>query len=144
MAEERKIKVGEILVEHGAITQEQLNEALQEQKVSGRFIGEILVARGATSEEQIAKSLSEQLGFAFVDLSNITIEPRAIELVPEELCVEFTAIPLFIMQNIITLAMSNPLEVRAIDEIQSACGLNPDCQGQAPTEITPVRIVVIR
>ena len=70
----------------GLINATQLEEALNEQRTSGRFFGEILVARGISSEEQIAKALSAQLGFAFVDLKEISIEPKALELVSREVC----------------------------------------------------------
>lgn len=115
-------KLGQILVEQGMITSRQLEEALHEQKRTGRFISEILVSRGEASEEQIAQSLSQQLGFAFVNLSEMSIEPKAKELIPEEICNKFTAIPIFIVQDTLTVAMSNPLDVQAIDEIQSASG----------------------
>jgi len=115
-------KLGEILIEQGIVTKEQLSEALEEQKLSGRFIGEILVSRGVATEEQIARCLSEQLGLAFVDLSDMDIEPRAVKLVSEELCSRYIAIPLFIMQDNLTVAMSNPLDIQAVDEIHSASG----------------------
>ena len=64
MENQEQRKVGQILTNEGIITPKDLNEALQEQSRSGRFIGEILVARGAATEEQVAKCLSQQLGFA--------------------------------------------------------------------------------
>lgn len=115
-------KIGEILVAQGIISAAQLSEALDEQKTTGGFIGEILVSRGAVSEERMTKCLSQQLGFAFVDLQEMDIEPKVKELVSEELCRKFMAVPLFIVQNTITLAMVNPLDVQAVDEIQSVCG----------------------
>ncbi|MFH1362690.1 MAG: ATPase, T2SS/T4P/T4SS family [Candidatus Omnitrophota bacterium] len=120
-------RLGDLLITRGIITQTQLDKALQEQKISGRFIGEVLVSQGAASEEQIAQSLSEQLGLAFVDLFTITIEPAVIELIAEELCVKHTAMPLFAVQNTLTLAMANPLDINAIDEFQAAgnCRVRP-------------------
>ncbi len=113
-------KLGQILVERKIITPQQLDEAIQEQKIRGAgFIGEILVSRGVTTEEQIATTLSEQLGFAFVDLSTISIEPKALELVPKDICLKFIAIPLYLVQNTLTEAMANPLDIKAIDEIQN-------------------------
>lgn len=117
MNEQRKI--GQILVERGIINKEQLDEALKEHETAGLFIGEILVKRGAASEEQVAQTLSQQLGLALVDLSRIIIEPKARDSVPEESCLKFTAIPLYITQNTLTLAIANPLDTRAIEEIQA-------------------------
>ena len=128
-------KLGQILIDRGVISKKQLDEALTEQGNSGRFIGEVLVSRGASSEEQIAQSLSEQLGLAFVDLSNMALEPKAKEAVPEEMCRKHTAVPLFIIQNTLTLAMANPLDVQAIDEIQSAAGCRIKPVFACPTAI---------
>src|SRR3989338_930909 len=116
-------KLGQILVDQGVITSEQLTDALAEQHNTGRFLGEVLVSRGATSEEQIAKSLSEQLGFAYVDMAEMTVEPKAIQLVPKDLCVKSTVIPLFISQNTLTVAMANALDVPLIDRLQTLSGL---------------------
>lgn len=116
-------RLGQILMEQGILSAVQLKDALEEQRVTGRFLGEILVSRGVASEEQIAKSLSEQLGFAFVDLREMTIEPKALELIPRDLCVKFTVIPLFVSQNTLTVAMANALDVQVVDKIQSSSGL---------------------
>ena len=125
--ESRQYRVGDMLINKGVITQRQLDKALQEQKLTGRFLGEVLVSHGATSEEAIAQTLSEQLGLAYVDLFTMTIEPAAIELIPKELCAKYTAIPLFTVQNTLTMAMANPLDVTAIDEFQAAanCRVRP-------------------
>jgi type IV pilus assembly protein PilB len=123
MAEKRnQQKLGEILVEQGIIAEEQLNEAIEEQKVTGRFLGEILVSRGAVSEERMTQCLSQQLGFAFVDLYEMEIEPKVKGIIPEEVCNRFTAMPLFVVSDTITLAMVNPLDIQAIDEIQNISG----------------------
>ena len=137
MAEERKDqrKLGEMLVENGVITQRQLEEALKEQGATGRFIGEVLVSRSAASEQQVTQSLSEQLGFAFVDLANMAIEPEARDAVQEELCSKHIAVPLFIVQNTLTLAMSNPLDIEAIDEFQVASGFRVKPVFACPTAI---------
>ena len=112
-------QLGEILIEKGIITPHQLKEALEEQKAaSGRFLGAILVSRGVASEEQVALALSEQLGFVYVDVRDVDIEPRVIELVPEEVCRRLAVLPLFITQGMLTVAMDNPLDVKAIDELQ--------------------------
>lgn len=115
-------RLGQILLEQGVVTSKQLNEALKEQALSGKFIGEILVSHGSASEAQVAKSLSEQLGFAFVDIAQMMVEPKVIDLVPEELCLRRRAMPLFVAQDILTVAMFNPLDVQAVDEFQTASG----------------------
>ena len=116
-------KLGQILIDEGIITLVQLEEALAEQRSTGRFFGEILVSRGEVTEEEIARSLSEQLGFAYVDAAEITIESQAIEMIPKEVCLKHTMIPLFISQNMLTLAMANALDMPAVDRAQSLSGL---------------------
>lgn len=120
MSQDRHIRIGDMLINRGVITERQLEKALQEQKATGRFLGEVLVSQGATSEEAIAQTLSEQLGLAYVDLFTMTIEPAVVELIPEDLCTKYTAMPLFSVQNTLTLAMANPLDVNVIDEFQAA------------------------
>src|SRR3989338_2450866 len=128
-------KLGQILIDQGIITLVQLEEALTEQRSTGRFFGEILVSRGEVTEEEIARSLSEQLGFAYVDVGEITIELKAIELVPKDVCQKHTMIPLFISQNMLTVAMTNALDVQAIDKIQSLTGLRVRPVFGCPTTI---------
>lgn len=116
-------KLGQILVDQGMINHDQLEDALREQQRSGLFVGEILVARGVVSEEQVAKSLSEQLGYAYVDIREMSLEPRAVDAIPESLCRSTMSVPLFISQNILTVAMANALDVRAVEQIQTTCGM---------------------
>lgn len=121
VADQRKL--GQILIEQGIISAVQLEEALNEQRLTGRFFGEILVGRGITTEENIAKSLSEQLGFAYVDVASMDIEPTALKLVSKELCLKLTCIPIFISQNTLTVAMANALDVQAMDKLQETSSL---------------------
>ncbi len=116
-------KLGQILIDQGMITLAQLEDALSEQRVTGRFFGEVLVGRGVSSEEQIARALSEQLGFAFVDVSEMNVEPKALELVPRDMCEKNILIPVFISQNTLTVAMANALDVQVIDKIQASSHL---------------------
>jgi len=116
-------KIGQILIDRGIITPLQLEEALGEQGLTGRFFGEILVGRGVVTEERIAKALSEQLGFGYVDLSEIIIEPKAFEKTSRELCEKYTLIPIYHSQSALTVAMANALDVIAIDKLQAVTGL---------------------
>ncbi|MBU1122081.1 MAG: Flp pilus assembly complex ATPase component TadA [Candidatus Omnitrophica bacterium] len=116
-------KLGKILVNHGIVSQHELDAALKEQRTTGYFIGEILVSRGAAREEDVIRTLSQQLGFAYVNLEDINIEQKAIELVSEEVCLKHRAIPLFIVNDNLTIAMIDPLDVNAIDQMQTISGL---------------------
>ena len=122
MADNTQSEIGKILVEQGLVSKEQLDKALKEQQ-EGHFIAEEFIKSGLVDSEKLASTLSEELGLAYIDLAEMTIEPKAIELVPEPLCLKFSIMPLYIMNNTITLAMANALDKQAIDEVAQATGL---------------------
>lgn len=123
MPNERKF-LGEILVERGIITQEQLKEAIAESKKTNKKIGDILVQHGWVREEDVVSVLSEQLGFAFIDVLTYQFDPKAVALVPKNMVLRLSAIPVYKIANTLTVAMANPLDIDAIDEIEKASGLN--------------------
>lgn len=109
---------GEFLVQRKLITTVQLDEALEQQKTTGAFLGTILVEKGWASEDEVARALSEQLGLAYVDLVSHPAEPGMSDLIPEALCRAHQAIPLFAMGDSLTVAMANPLDTAAVEELQ--------------------------
>ena len=128
-------KIGQILIDRGLITPLQLEEALGEQGLTGRFFGEILVGRGVLSEERIARTLSEQLGYGYVDLKEIIVEPKALEKVGRELCEKHMLIPINVSSSALTVAMANALDVIAIDKLQATTGLRIRAVFACPSEI---------
>lgn len=118
----KKKRIGEVLLESGVISQAQLEVALNEQKKEHGLLGNILVKLGFTTEEAIAKALSTQLNIPFLDLQHYTIDPKVIECIPEKVARQYNIIPLFKIKDILTIAMSNPLDISAIDEIQRQLG----------------------
>jgi type IV pilus assembly protein PilB len=123
MPEVDQRKIGQILINRGLISVAQLEEALNEQGLTGRFLGEIIVGRGVLTEEQVAKALSEQLGFGFVDLKEMEVESKAVDMIPREMCEKNLMIPIFVSQNTLTVAMANALDVGAVDKMQSMSGM---------------------
>ena len=115
--------IGEYLLNKGLITPAQLEEALKEKENSGGRVGEILVKKGFISETEVTKALSEQLGIPFIDLTHYTIEPEALKFFTPELARRYQAIPLSKVMDALTVAMVNPLDIMAVDEIKMACGL---------------------
>ena len=111
-------KIGEILIEQGLITQTQLNEALQEQKLTGEKLGEILIKKGLISQEELERCLTKQRGIAQFDLSNYIIELAVVKLIPEEFAQKYKLVPVFLVENTLTVAMSDPSNVFIIDELQ--------------------------
>jgi len=123
MAEKRK-RIGEYLIEKGIITTEQLDEAMDESKRLGVKIGDSLVKLGYATEEQIISILSEQLGFAFIDVANYQIDPVSIALVPRDLAEQHQAIAVYKIGSTLTVAMIDPLNIDAVDDLERATNLS--------------------
>ena len=111
-------QLGELLIERGVITKEQLDKALAVQKAEGGLIGQILVKLGFTSEEEIAQALTAQFGFPYLPLKNYEIGKEVIKLVPENVARQYCLIPVDRIGNALTIAMSNPLNVQAQEDIE--------------------------
>ena len=112
-------KLGELLVEKALVTQEQLDEALELQKDKGGLIGEILVELKYTTEDDIAKMLTAQYGFAYLPLSNYEIDQSLINLIPERVARQYCLIPIDKIGNNLTIAMSNPLNGQAVEDMET-------------------------
>ncbi|MDD3654490.1 MAG: ATPase, T2SS/T4P/T4SS family [Desulfotomaculaceae bacterium] len=119
-------KLGEKLVEKGAVTREQLWEALRVQSRSGGFLGEILIKLGMVSEEVI----NEILGVQKIRLDKI--EPTLLKTVPEQLVRRHKVIPLKKEGNCLTVAMAHPMDVLAIDDLRlsTGCEIEPVQAGE--------------
>lgn len=114
--------IGKYLLEKKVITETQLKEAMEESKRTNRKIGEILVKKGFATEEDIAKALGEQLGFTFLDLSSYQIDANSLSLISREVALRLQVIPIFKLGDTLTVAMTNPLDVMVMDELESATG----------------------
>ena len=111
-------QLGELLIERGVITQEQLQKALAVQKEEGGLLGQVLVRLGATTEEDIAQALTAQFGFPYLPLKNYEIGKEVIRLVPENVARQYCLIPVDRIGNALTIAMSNPLNAQAQEDIE--------------------------
>lgn len=119
-----KKKIGDLLVEKGYITELQLEEALREQAISGRRLGELLVEKEYISENQLLETISDRLGVPKVSLSQMVLDPQVVQKVSVDLARRYTIIPIFEIGNTLTLAMADPLNIIAIDEIKYLTGAN--------------------
>ena len=117
MAKTQRRRIGEILIESGVITAEQLSEALAQQRRTRDRVGRVLVEMGAATERQIAQALAEQLGLPLVDLSSQRIDPNAVKFVPEVLARKRRVMPLHLDGGHLVVAMADPLDVFAIDDV---------------------------
>jgi len=120
---EQGMKLGELLVYSGKITQKQLRQALETQKQSGRKLGEIIIEQGWASENEVMGVLENQMGIENFNIKEEAIEPEIPRLITENLARRYTAIPVKIIENKLKVAMSDPLNIFAIEDIEIATGL---------------------
>ena len=114
--------LGELLIERGIINKEQVDMALAYQKEKGRLIGEVLVELNFATEEEIAQALTCQYGFPYLPLASYEIDEEVISAVPENVCKQFCLVPIDKIGKSLTLAMANPLNVQAIEDVELISG----------------------
>lgn len=117
------ILIGQILIDKGVITAEQLEKGLKEQKKLGNFICTTLVKLGFASEEKVFGVLARHLNIPYVKLKDRAIEPLVIEKVPAKFSSHYRIIPLEFKDNILIIAMADPLDIRTLDDIRLLLGL---------------------
>ena len=115
-------RLGELLVNNGLITPKQLDEALQEQKISGNKLGSSLVKLGIISEKNLVSFLSRHYGVPAIDLNEIQIDPEAMKMIPADVIFKYQAIPIKRIGSTLRVAMSDPSNILAIDDIKFLAG----------------------
>jgi len=123
MKREARKRLGDLLVEVGLISREQLEEALNTQKMTGKRLGEVLISEGFVTQEDIIQVLEFQLGIPHVVLERYKINQAASLLIPENLARRYELIPISQQNDILTVAMSDPLNVFAIDDVSIYSGM---------------------
>ncbi|MCT4509427.1 MAG: ATPase, T2SS/T4P/T4SS family [Tepidibacter sp.] len=121
--EYKKIKLGEILISTGKITQEQLEKALQEQKSSKKKLGQILIDNNIITEEDIIEILEFQLGIPHINLENFVIDEEVPVLISESLARRYELIPIRKERGKLMVAMVDPLNIFAIDDVKIATNM---------------------
>ncbi len=122
MNEAKKIRVGDLLVEHGLITEQQLMEGLAEQKRTGKRIGRILVELGFVDEIRLLSLLSQQLHIPFIDVKNHAFQPQLVSKLSEAHARRFRAIVLSEENGQLVVGMSDPTDIFAFDELSRLLG----------------------
>jgi len=115
-------RIGDILVEAGLLTREQVEEALARSR--GRRLGQVLVESGLVSEEEIAQALSRQLGIPLIDLLRNPPDPRCVALVPESLARVHHLVPVQLIDRSLFVALADPTDVVGIDAVEKVTGLS--------------------
>ncbi|MBN1353111.1 MAG: hypothetical protein JW994_00380 [Candidatus Omnitrophica bacterium] len=113
-----KKQLGELLIERGIVTKAQLDKALQVQKEKGGLIGQILVVLGFTNEEEIAQALTVQYGFPYLPLENYELNKEIVKLIPENVARQYGLVAVDRIGDTITVSMSNPLNIKALEDIE--------------------------
>lgn len=134
----KKLRLGDVLVNSGVITAEQLQKGLELQKGSGRKLGETLVDEGITTEENIAKALSSQLGYEMVDLQDVSIDEEILNLVPPNILKKHKMIPFEYSKmgmNVLRVAMSDPMNMAAMDDINIITNLQVEPVVATPRDV---------
>ncbi|MFZ5353584.1 MAG: GspE/PulE family protein [Bacillota bacterium] len=116
-------RLGDLLVEAGLITSEQLSYILQRQKATGKKIGELLIDEGVIQEKQIIEVLEFQLGIPHMDLEKYYIDPEIPKLINENLARRHMLIPVRKERDKLIVAMADPLNIFARDDVQIATGM---------------------
>lgn len=111
-------RLGDLLVEREVITEDQLLSALREQKDSKLKLGDQLVKNGHLSQKLLYGILEDQYGIPYVDLNRIVIDPKVPKLISETLAIKHTVIPIALDNAVLTVAMADPLDVIALDDIR--------------------------
>ncbi|MCL6630553.1 MAG: Flp pilus assembly complex ATPase component TadA, partial [Armatimonadetes bacterium] len=134
----RQKNIGDIFVSSGLITEEQLNEALEKQRQlgMGQKVGDVLVSMGLITERDKAKCLGKQWGVPYVELTEFPIEEDAVRCISQDLARRYKVIPISKNNGKLTLAMKNPLDVFALDEVRLITGSDVEPVISAEEDIT--------
>ena len=111
-----------MLIAEGLLTKEKLDNAIREQRKSGGRLGSVLKSLGYVTDQDIIMVLGKQMGIQHQVLSSVAIEEDAVKLVPETLARRHQTIPLFVKDKVLTVAMVDPLNVFAMDDLKEATG----------------------
>jgi len=126
-------KLGQILVDLGYLTEDQLWDVLEEQKQSpGEVIGKVAIRLGIVSEAQVMEALAEQWGMQVINLPETTIQPKVLEMVPETMASVYKIMPVSVKNDVLTVAMADPQNLAALDDLRNFLGV--EVRGAISTE----------
>jgi type IV pilus assembly protein PilB len=116
-------KIGQVLVDLGFIDEEQLWEILDEAKNTGQLTGQLTVARGLITDEQLLQALAEQQGMKIVNLEEVKPTAEALQMVPETMASVYKVLPISLKDNILTVAIGDPANRNAVDDLRNFLGV---------------------
>src|SRR6059058_2665128 len=118
------VRLGEILVKESLITQDQLQKALEFQRANGGKLGSCLTRLGFITDDDITGVLSRQYGVPSINLKYYEVDPAVIKLIPQDTAVRYQIVPLSRVGSTLTIAMIDPTNVFAMDDIKFMTGFN--------------------
>src|ERR687896_221468 len=121
-AKRKPKQLGQILLEQSLLTQEQLDRALEEHRNTPKSLGRVLIDLGFIRERDLVRALAEQVGLEFVDLTEYRIDAAIATLIPETICRRYRALAIGEQDGKLLVAMSDPANVYALDDIRSITG----------------------
>ena len=135
MARPEKVRLGEILVQQKLLSEEQLNQALSDQKRTGRKLGRVFVENGFVTEEQISGALARQLNIPYINLKFYNISDALVRLLPETAARRFRALVLEERRDALLVGVSDPTDLFAYDEIARLLKKNVELAVVNETEV---------
>lgn len=122
MVKEDDKKFGELLVRNGVLTPAQLVDVLHYKNYSDEDFAQILINKGIASSKTIYQALADYLNLPFIDLPDYSLDPNVLNIVSKELAYKFKIMPVFRIDNSLTVAMANPSDLQAIDTLRRETG----------------------
>ena len=129
-------RTGEILIEMGALSPEQLEEALAEQRVTHKRLGEIALEKGWVAKPDLLRALARRLGVEYVDIHSAKLDPVASDLISQRDARRYSALPVsFVNEHTILVAMADPSNIVAIDDLRILTGFDIEPAVADPDDI---------
>src|SRR3989338_1307095 len=123
MSTKGSLRIGQLLIEEGIVSPEDIEKALREQKKSGKFLCTVLIEMGLVQEDSILPILAKQMSLSFVKIKSLHIEPQVISKVPSKFAIHYKLMPVKLENNTITIAVTDPLDVHTLDDLRLLLGI---------------------
>jgi len=117
-------RIAKILIDKKLLTENDIQKALELQKNKGGKLSDILVGMGLVSRQNLTVALSEELGFPPIDLARYKISPDILKIIPKKIVKQYGIIPVSKMGSVLTVAMADPMNALAMDDIKSITGFD--------------------
>ena len=135
MANFVKSKLGQILLDEGKVTLSDLESAIAIQKSEGKKMSQVLVEKEIVSEESMVDAISKEIGVEKIDLAEVKIDKKVLKLVSQNLCKKYNLIPFEIDGKKIKVALADPLNIFAIDDVRIVTGMKVETYIATKTQI---------